>query len=103
MIYAVTIFIDKSVEKEWCRWMVEHHIPNVLSTKLFLGCRMMKSLNSCKDGSKSAYRMQYVLSGKDKLEEYEERFAGEMRAEANLLFAGKFEAERDVLEVLREF
>ncbi len=101
MIYAVTIHIDKEVEKKWVRWMQDQHIPDVLGTKLFLGCRMMRSELTHKEGY-TTYRMQYVLQSKDTYREYEEKYADEMRGQADKFFEGKYLAERDLLEMIRE-
>ncbi len=101
MIYAVTIHIEKEVEKKWVRWMQDAHIPNVLKTGLFLGCRMMRSQITHHNGF-TTYRMQYVLENKEKFETYQSEHAQKLQSEANEFFEGRFRAERDILDVIRE-
>ena len=42
IIYNVTINVDESIHDEWMNWMIENHIPKVLSTGKFFKALMTR-------------------------------------------------------------
>jgi hypothetical protein len=40
IIYNVTVNVDESIAKEWLSWMQETHIPEVMTTGIFLNHRL---------------------------------------------------------------
>ena len=42
ILYNITVSIDYDVHQEWLIWMKEVHIPDVLSTGLFLKSKIAK-------------------------------------------------------------
>ena len=45
-VYNVTVSIDESVREEWLNWMKNVHVPDVMSTGLFIESRILKVIDS---------------------------------------------------------
>lgn len=102
IIYNVTISVDESVEQEWLTWMREIHIPEVLATGLFLGCRFSKLISHKEEGHQS-YVAQYACNSKADLENYKQNFAADLQRKSMVKFADKMLAFRTELEVVQDF
>ncbi len=101
IIYNVTINIDADVHDEWLKWMLEKHIPDVLSTGLFIDSRMSKLLIE-EEGGGITYSIQYTLESMEKMHEYEAKHAVRLRADTQAKYEGKFGAFRTMMEVVGE-
>jgi len=99
IVYNVTVNIDADVHDEWLAWMVDEHIPKVLATGLFIDSRMSKMLLE-EEGGGITYSIQYTLESMDKMQEYEEKFATDLRNETLVKYDGKFGAFRTMMEVV---
>ena len=99
IIYNVTVNIDANVHDEWLKWMLEKHIPDVLSTGLFIDSRMSKMLIE-EEGGGVTYSIQYTLESMDKMQEYEEKHAPRLRDEHTKKYEGKFGAFRTMMQVI---
>lgn len=99
-IYNVTVNIDDSVHDEWKKWMVDEHIPDVLSTGLFLQnlfCRVMVD-----EESGRTYSIQYLVKDLETFKLYEEMYAPALQKEHSNRFEGKFVAFRTMLNIEHE-
>nr|MCU0398295.1 DUF4286 family protein [Cyclobacteriaceae bacterium] len=76
-LYNVTVGIDKEVELEWVTWMKTEHIPDVLSSGMFVDNKMYKVLHDNEDGTVS-YSIQYFAESLDQVVKYLEEFAPAM-------------------------
>ncbi|CAI8384121.1 MAG: Uncharacterised protein [Owenweeksia sp. TMED14] len=97
-IYNVTINIDDSVHEEWKVWMTEIHIPEVLSTGLFIESRFGRVL--IEEESGTTYSIQYLFNEKSNYQLYEELYAKNIRNKTEDRFAGKFVAFRTMLDII---
>ena len=59
ILYNVTVNIDQDVSEEWLQWMKNIHIPDVLSTGLFLENKIAR-IHAEEEGGVS-YSIQYLL------------------------------------------
>jgi hypothetical protein len=98
IIYNVTISIDHLVQEEWLRWMKEVHIPDVMSTGLFLENRILRVLNV--DDTGATFSVQYTLRTMADYERYAADFAPRLQAEHTHRYKDKFVAFRTLLEVV---
>lgn len=101
LIYNVTVSIDVSIEKEWKKWMIENHIPDVLKTKCFLEAKLSK-IHGEEEGGRS-YSIMYLASTQEHFDRYQVHFAPKLQKEHLLKFDGKFAAFRTLLTVLEDF
>ena len=59
ILYNITVSIDYDVHQEWLIWMKEVHIPDVLSTGLFIKSKIAK-IHAEEEGGIS-YSIQYYF------------------------------------------
>lgn len=98
ILYNVTVSIDYDVNDSWLKWMKETHIPNVLSTGLFIENKIAK-IHAEEDGGIS-YSIQYLLKSWEDYHHYIDNFSGELQKEYQLKYANKSVAFRTVLEII---
>ncbi len=102
IIYSVTISIDEDIETKWVEWMRNVHIPDVMKTGLFVSCRFSK-LTSHKEEGFINYSAQYTCESKNKLDEYQSKFAKELQQKSLDEFADKMHTFRTELSVIEDF
>lgn len=99
-IYNVTVNIEADVHDEWLKWMKEVHIPDVLSTGLFLDNRLCQVMVEEEQGI--TYSIQYRVRDLETLELYREVYAPKLQAEHGAKFQNKFVAFRTILRIDHE-
>ena len=99
IIYSVTVTVDLEIEDEWVAWMRAVHIPDVLKTGLFKGCRMLK-VHKEDHGDDTSYNFQYLLESLDNYQMYKDNHAPHLQKDVADKFGGKFAAFRTVLDVV---
>jgi Domain of unknown function (DUF4286) len=97
ILYNVTIGIDRNAEKEWIAWMKETHIPDVLSTGLFVGYKFYKVLTHDDEGS-SSYCVQYFIPSIIEFNKFLETHAGRLVEEHRRRFRDKHVVFNTLLE-----
>lgn len=102
IIYNVTINVDESVHDEWMNWMIENHIPKVLSTGKFFKALMTRVMVQ-EDLGGVTYSVQYTCASRKFLEDYYLEDAGRLQEETSKLFGNKLGAFRSELQVIQEF
>lgn len=98
ILYNVTVNIDLEVEQEWLRWMKEVHVPEVMSTGLFVSSRIYKVLAD--DDGGTTYAIQYSCATMEQYERYRDEHAARLQAETQRNYGGRFVAFRTLLEVV---
>lgn len=98
ILYNVTVSVDEDVHEEWLQWMKEVHIPDVMSTGMFIDNKICK-IHAEEDGGK-AYSIQYLAKSWEDYHRYQEEFALKLQQEHTQKYSGKFAAFRTLLEVL---
>lgn len=84
---------------EWVTWMKEIHIPDVMSTGMFLEYRMCRLLGMDEpDGI--TYAIQYYCQNIDTYNLYQNHFANKLQADHAARYRGRFVAFRTLLEVV---
>ncbi len=97
IIYSVTVKIETSVHDEWLGWMQQQHIPDVLKTGCFTGCRMLRLLNEQEDDG-ITYSIQYTCNRLADYETYRDRFSKQLQQQHLDRYEGRFVAFRTLLE-----
>jgi hypothetical protein len=99
-IYNVTVNIESDVHDDWLTWMKEVHIPDVLSTGLFIDNRLCQVMVEEEQGI--TYSIQYRVRDLETLELYREVYAPKLQAEHNAKYRDKFVAFRSILRIDHE-
>lgn len=100
IVYNVTINIENPVADEWLSWLMQEHVPEMMSTGLFIENRVYRVLADEDSGGRT-YAIQYLCSDMETYEKYRDNFAPKMQAKANERFANKFVAFRTLLESVK--
>ena len=96
IVYNVTVGIDKDAEQEWLHWMVNEHIPKVLSTGMFHENKIYKVLTG--DEENISYSVQYFAESLDLVEKYLNEYAPALIQEHNERFKNRHAAFRTLLQ-----
>lgn len=99
ILYNVTISIDDSVHAEWLEWMKIEHIPDVLSTGLFIENKIYKIITD--DENENTYSIQYFLKTMENYEKYQKDFAPKLQQKHMNKYRDKFVAFRTVMELVK--
>ena len=101
LMYLVKIRIDEEIADEWQRWMQQVHVPDVVKTGCFDKAWIAR--DTAGDGAgRRAYRMIYLAPSRADYERYQERFAPDLQEDHTRRFEGRFDASREILEVVGE-
>ena len=98
IVYNVTVSIDADAHEEWLQWMKTVHIPDVMSTGLFLDNRICRVLTD--DPAEFSYAIQYTCADMSTYEIYKALHAPAMQRKHTERYDGKFAAFRTLLEVV---
>ena len=99
IIYNVTVKVDNDVADAWVEWMKSTHMADLMSTGLFVGCRLCRLLEQ-DETEGVTYAAQYFLNDIDQYNKYIELHSGNLREKGMKLFGGKFAAFRTVMEII---
>ncbi len=96
-IYNVTINLELAILDDWLNWMKTTHIPDVMSTGLFLGHRLLEVMVEEQQGV--TYTVQYEVKDLETLKLYQEVYANKLQAEHLERYRDKFVAFRTILRI----
>jgi uncharacterized protein YktA (UPF0223 family) len=98
IIYSVTIYISKDVEKDWLDWMKKTHLQDVVQTGHFISYKMFKVIVPSHSPDETAYCIQYECKSLDDYSHYLEKHASRLQKEHTIKFQNKVKAARAVME-----
>ena len=98
ILYNITINVDSDIHEEWLDWIRNKHIPDVLSTGLFIENKICK-IHAEEEGGLS-YSIQYLLKNWENYNSYLDQYAMKLQKEHLDRYLNKFAAFRTVLEVI---
>lgn len=98
LLYNVTITIDRELSRDWLQWMKDTHIPDVMSTGMFVSYRLSRLLDHEHNDSE-IFSVQYLCRSMADLARYQQEFAPELQKAHTARYAGRFVAFRTLMEV----
>jgi len=101
VIYNVTVNVSEQRVDEWLQWMSTDHIPQVLTSGLFLSATLVRVLGYEQGGK--TFAVQYHCESMQNFERYENEYAPDLRARSAELFGEDAHAFRTVLEIVQTF
>lgn len=99
ILYNVTITVDKDVHEDWLRWMHSTHIPDVMSTGMFLSYRISRLIGHEHEDAE-IYSIQYLVQDMSTLVRYQSDYAPALQKDVRDRYNGKFEVFRTVMELI---
>ncbi len=100
IIYNVTIKVDGYIAEKWLEWLLDEHIPEVLSTKCFFDFKVVQLLET-DDSEGPTYAVQYYAESKADYNRYIEIHAEGMRKKSFDKWGDRFIAFRSVMLVVK--
>lgn len=101
ILYNVTVSIDESIEREWKQWMIDHHIPDVMSTELFESYQMQKIISGEHENGVT-YAIQYLAPSMDHLKTYQDDHALRLQTDHHSRYKDRYAAFRTIMEVVSQ-
>jgi len=101
IVYNVTVKIDLAVAEDWLSWMKTEHIPEVLSTGMFVSYRMLRILND-EEPDGMTFAMQYTCKDNATLQEYFKTYAPELQKKHKERYNNSYIAIRTLMKVVEE-
>lgn len=100
ILYNVTTNIEPSIHGEWLNWMLNSHIPDVMTTGMFLEYHMLKVISDDESGG-FTYSVQYLCASMEKYQQYEDIYAPALRADYLSRYKDSSVSFRTILEVIK--
>jgi len=94
--YEITATVDEELAKDYARYMVEEHIPDLLATDCFASASISESTTG-------RFRIRYEASDQESLDRYLSDHADRLRAAAVEHFPEGVTLEREIWRVLKVF
>ncbi|MBP6533289.1 MAG: DUF4286 family protein [Bacteroidia bacterium] len=100
ILYNVTTNVEATAHEEWLDWMLTAHIPDVMSTGMFLEFHILKVISDDESGGHT-YSVQYLCASMEKYQQYEDIYAPALRADFIGRYKDKSVSFRTLLEVIK--
>lgn len=101
IIYNVTVSVDESIVQDWLQWMKNNHIPEILSTKIFIKAQINRVITQNDSGQ--TYALSYTCKSMKDLHKYQVNHAPLLQQKHSKKFNDKAVAFRTIMEVLDVF
>ncbi|MES2002970.1 MAG: DUF4286 family protein [Bacteroidota bacterium] len=99
LIYNVTTKLSWSIHEAWVQWMLEKHIPEVMSKGCFTEYRFARLLET-DDTEGPTYTTQYYAANKAQYEQYINTHATALRKDALDTWGNQFIGFRSLMELV---
>lgn len=101
VLLNITIAIDKEVHEDWRAWMVNQHIPDVMSTGCFSEYKMSLILGNDENDSLN-YAIQYVSPSMEKFIQYRDEHSKRLMNDQQDRYKDRFASFRTIMEIYDE-
>ncbi|RYY00682.1 MAG: DUF4286 family protein [Gammaproteobacteria bacterium] len=100
IIYNVTVKVEQSIADAWLKWLLEEHLPAIMSTGCFASNKVVRLLE-VDDSEGPTYAIQYHADSKAGYNRYIEMHAAAMRQKSFDKWGNRFISFRSVMEVVQ--
>ncbi|HUC81580.1 MAG TPA: DUF4286 family protein [Flavisolibacter sp.] len=100
IIYNVTIKVEESIASAWLNWLLNEHIPEVMSTGCFSSHKVVRLLE-VDETEGPTYAIQYNADSKADYNRYIQLHAPGMRQKSFDKWGNSFIAFRSVMQVVQ--
>ncbi|MEY2964091.1 MAG: hypothetical protein RL754_1352 [Bacteroidota bacterium] len=97
-IYNVTIVVESSIEERWQAWMLEEHIPEVMSTGMFTGYLFTQVFPE-QEQDHPSYSVQFRAADLESIKLYMQMYAPALKEKSAKAWGELALAFRTILEV----
>lgn len=96
IIFNVTTILDENIQEEFLDYMQKVHMPELMATHLFTGCKLYRLTEPQNEGV--TYCAQYFLEDKENLEKYRSQYSFQLDKDFKEKFETQFVQFSSVLE-----
>ena len=100
IIYNITVKVDASIAEAWLHWMLEVHIPEIMSTSCFTDFKVVRLLE-VDESEGPTYAIQYHAASKTDYNRYIELYSNEFNNKSYKKWGDQFIAFRSVMQVVK--
>jgi hypothetical protein len=100
IIYNVTIKVEQAIANAWLQWLLNEHVPDVMSTGCFTSHKVVRLLE-VDDSEGPTFAIQYTAESKANYNLYILKHAEEMRKRSFDKWGNRFIAFRSVMQVVQ--
>ena len=100
IIYNVTIKVEQAIANAWLQWLLNEHVPDVMSTGCFTSHKVVRLLE-VDDSEGPTFAIQYTAESKASYNLYILKHAEEMRKRSFDKWGNRFIAFRSVMQVVQ--
>ncbi|MCH7408013.1 DUF4286 family protein [Belliella sp. DSM 111904] len=97
ILYNITVNVERDAESEWLQWMKSTHIPEVLSTGMFVEHKIFRIMHDSEDTG-SNYSVQYFAKDMNHVMSYQHEFFDKHNAVVQQKFPKKLAIFMTLLE-----
>ena len=99
--YNITVSVGDDITADWLDWMQKEHIPDVISSGVFIKAHLSKLINP-KD-SDNTFAITYTCSSMKDLHYYQVYFAADLQKKHDTRYGDKVVAFRTIMEIIKDF
>ncbi len=99
ILYNITIKVEHSIAGSWKTWMLEEHMPEILSTGCFNSSRLLRLLE-VDDADGPTYAAQFTAPSGEHYNRYISTFADGMRKKTLDKWGNRYIAFRSAMELV---
>lgn len=91
--YIVEVTVEPQIVEEWVNWMSMEHIPDVMSTGMFLDYSFLRDASTM---NVNKFNITYRCSSLKSFRNYQLHFAKEMQSKHSALYSEVTSAQRRI-------
>lgn len=99
LIYNVTIKVDWSIHDEWVKWMLNEHLPEMVSTGCFTNSKLMRLLET-DETEGPTYAAQYFAKNRSDYNRYITDHSAAVRKKYNDKWGDRVVAFRTLMQII---
>jgi hypothetical protein len=99
ILYNITVKVNSDIADAWIYWQINEHIPEIMSTKLFVEYKIFRLLDQ-DDREGPTFVTQFFASNINNYNRYVDEYAPALRNKALQKWADGFIAFRSVMQTL---
>ncbi len=99
--YNITVSVDDDITADWLDWMQKEHIPDVMSSGVFIKAHLGKLISP--NDSHNTFAITYSCSTIKDLHFYQLHFATNLQKKHDTRYGDKVLAFRTIMEIIQDF
>lgn len=99
LVYNVTVKVDWRIHDEWVKWMLNEHLPEMVTTGCFTSSKLLRLLET-EENDGPTYAAQYFAENKADYDRYIKEHSAAVRKKYNERWGDRVIAFRTLMQVV---